>query len=218
MEQALDRQEVSAKTIDDAIEIGLKQLDAEREEVEVEVLRPGRAGLFGIGAELARVRVTRLKAEGSLATQTMAVVTRLLKGMGVSATATIRSSGDEEQGPLIEIQGEDSGLLIGRRGETLQALQFLVNLILSREAQQRVSARLDVEQYRQRRVRSLEALAQRLAERVEASGRPVTLEPMSSAERRIVHMALADHPRVTTESVGLGESRKVTILPRRADP
>lgn len=136
--------------------------------------------------------------------------------MGVSALATIRSSGDGEVGALIDIQGEDSGLLIGKRGETLQALQLLVNLILG-DRQSHALVIIDVEFYRERRSRSLQALAMRVAERVAATGRPITLEPMPAAERRVIHLALADHPDVTTESTGDGQQRKVTVMLRKSN-
>jgi len=212
----MDRVEISAKTVEEAIELALRELDAEREGVAVEVVSQGRAGIFGIGGEQPRVRVTRLASSEGLASQAIEVVNQLLLDMRASALATIRSSGDDEIGPTIDIQGEDSGLLIGKRGETLQALQFLVNLILAkRQSHPRVI--LDVEQYKERRNRSLQALAMRVAERVVASGRPIALEPMPAAERRIIHLALADHPDVTTESAGDRQGRKVTVMLQKSD-
>ena len=212
----MDRVEISAKTVEEAIELALRELDAGREEVAVEVVSQGRAGIFGIGGEQPRVCVTRLSSSEGLASQAIEVVNQLLLDMRASALATIRSSGDDEIGPTIDIQGEDSGLLIGKRGETLQALQFLVNLILAkRQSHPRVI--LDVEQYKERRNRSLQALAMRVAERVVASGRPIALEPMPAAERRIIHLALADHPDVTTESAGDRQGRKVTVMLQKSD-
>ena len=212
----MDRVEISAKTVEEAIELALRELDAEREGVAVEVVSQGRAGIFGIGGEQPRIRVTRLSSSEGLASQAIEVVNQLLLDMRASALATIRSSGDDEIGPTIDIQGEDSGLLIGKRGETLQALQFLVNLILARR-QSHPRVILDVEQYKERRNRSLQALAMRVAERVVASGRPIALEPMPAAERRIIHITLADHPDVTTESAGDGQRRKVTVMRRKSD-
>ena len=101
----------------------------------------------------------------------------------------------------MDIEGEDSGLLIGRRGETLRALQFMVNLIIGRRDQGRVI--LDVEGYRERRYASLRALAGRVADRVASTKQSITLEPMSANERRAIHMALEGNTRVTTESAGL---------------
>ena len=207
----MNRVEISAKTIEEAIELALKELGAEREEVAIEVISQGRPGFFGIGGEEARVGVTLLSPSDGLTSQAIEVVNHLLLAMGVSATATIRSSGDEEIGPIIDIHGEDSGLLIGKRGESLQAFQFLVNLVLNMNQRGHPVVIVDVEQYKERRSQSLQALANRVAERVVTSGRAITLESMPASERRIIHMTLADHPYVTTESTGEGQNRKVTV-------
>ena len=209
----MDMIDMTAKSMEEAVELALLELDAERGEVAVEVISHGRAGLFGIGSEPAKVRVTRLIQGAENVSQALGVVSKLLSMMEVDAMPTIRSGGDEENWPVIDIQGQDSGLLIGKRGETLRALQFVVNLMLPRKIEQSRVV-IDVEHYRDRRARSLQSLSARVAERVAYSGRSITLEPMMAAERRVVHMALADHPSVTTESAGLGEGRRVTVMPR----
>ena len=141
-------------------------------------------------------------------------VDNLLRSMKVSATATPRPQQEGEEDTIeLDIEGEDSGLLIGRRGETLRALQFTVNLLVGQSTRGRVI--LDVEGYRERRYSSLRTLASRVAERVASTGRPITLEPMAPNERRVIHMTLAENPRVATESTGMGESRKITVLPKR---
>ncbi len=146
----------------------------------------------------------------------MEVVNQLLKIAGVSTTATLRTAHDSQTGgPIIDIQGEDSGLLIGRRGETLRALQFVVNLLVNRNSTSPVRVVLDVELYRQRREKALRELAMKVAEKVATSGRAITLEPMPAAERRIIHLTLANHPQVTTQSTGAGNIRKVTVMPKK---
>jgi len=160
------------------------------------------------------VRVIRLAPTNTLASDAIETVNQLLQRLKVSATASIRTSGDDETGPTIDIQGDDSGLLIGKRGETLQSMQFLVNLMLGKRGNHPLVV-VDVEEYKERRSRSLEAMASRVAERVASSGRPITLEPMPPSERRVIHVALANHPGVTTESVGSGAMRKVTVYPKR---
>ena len=215
-----DSLEVNARSVEEAIELGLRQLDASRGEVEVEVLSLGKSGFLGFGAEMARVRVARLPASGSLAQTAKGVVDRILEGMAVDAVSTIgKAPSDSPETPFIEITGDDSGLLIGRRGETLRALQFIVNLMLNRQAGDAEGGRvlLDVEQYRARRNRVLRDLALRVADRVAREGRTVTLEPMPPAERRSIHVALADHPRVQTSSVGEGDQRKVSVIPREGE-
>jgi len=121
---------------------------------------------------------------------------------------------DEEDGPplILDIRGDDLGVLIGRRGETLSALQYLTRLIVANKAARNVNLVVDVEGYKARREQQLRQLAQRMAERVAATRKPVALEPMPPNERRIIHLTLRDHPVVTTESVGRDEDRKVTII------
>jgi len=116
---------------------------------------------------------------------------------------------------VLDVTGEDLGLLIGRRGETLASLQYILNLMVRRHTRSHLTFGIDVEGYRRRREAMLNGLAQRMADRVRATGQSLTLEPMPPAERRIVHLALADDPDVLTISIGEGDARKVAITPRR---
>jgi len=136
-----------------------------------------------------------------------------LGSMGVVADTYIRED-DDEGSMTFEIEGPDAGLLIGRRGETLQALQFLIRMVTNRQLGRKAYVVIDIEDYRERRVQMLRRLARRMAGRVGSSGREDSLEPMSPAERRIVHMALAGHPEVRTESEGEGNQRRVVIFPK----
>ena len=198
--------------------MALKELDADRDEAEVEVLSRGKSGFLGIGGELARVRVTKIPQGGSAAALATEAVGRILQSAGVTVSRTLRSANDPELGgPIIDLSGEDSGLLTGRQGQTLQSLQFLVNLIVRKRFGDEVRVALDVEGYRQRRETSLRDMAVKVAGRVVQSSRSITLEPMSPADRRIVHTSLTDHPGVTTESTGVGDSRKVTVSPKAPD-
>ena len=113
---------------------------------------------------------------------------------------------------MVEVQGEDLSILIGRRSETLNALQYITSLILSKEVGRWVPLIIDVQGYRARRERQLRVLARRSAEQVVHTGRKITLEPMPANERRVIHLELRDHPDVTTESVGEEPNRKVTIF------
>ncbi|PKB71117.1 MAG: hypothetical protein BZY87_07270 [SAR202 cluster bacterium Io17-Chloro-G6] len=228
---------MSARTVDEAIELALKELDVDRDEAEVEILSRGKTGFLGIGSEVARVRARKLStaagapgaateaaATGEAAVAASAdtaagaasaVVGRILEAAGVNVTRTLRTANDPETGgPIIDLEGEDSGLLIGRRGQTLQALQFLVNMIVRKE-HEGVRVVLDVENYRQRRESSLRDMATKVAARVAQTNRGITLEPMPPADRRIIHTTLTDHPGVTTESTGEGEGRKVMVMPKR---
>lgn len=151
----------------------------------------------------------------------LATLEELLTKMQVDATVTVypsTASDDEDKSEspwVLQIEGNDLGVLIGRRGETLNALQYITRLIASRELQRRANIVLDVEGYKTRREKKLHQLAQRMAEQALQMGRTVTMEPMSPYERRIVHLALRDNPDVSTESVGEGDRRKVTIIPNR---
>ena len=208
--------EATGRTVEEAIEKALSQLGVDREDVDVVVVDKGRQGILGIGAGEARVRV-ELKS-GDVFDIAKETLETLLRIMNVSATVGLPETpvaGDGAENPTFHIDGEDAGLLIGRRGENLTALQFVLNFLLSRKLQRRVNTSIDVEGYRERRYQTLRSMANRLAERAGASGRVFSMEPMSARERRIIHLALADHPRVTTESVGEGDQRKVTVVPKR---
>ena len=135
-----------------------------------------------------------------------------LASMGVVAETYVRDE-LEDDSLVFEIEGEDAGLLIGRRGETLQSLQFLVRMIVNRQLGRKAYVIVDVEDYRARRAEMLRRLARRTAGHVASSGRAADLDPMSPGERRIVHMSLASHPGVRTESEGEGNGRHVVILP-----
>lgn len=150
-----------------------------------------------------------------------AMLSELLRLMGVQATVRGHYATDglrdknEEPALVLDIVGNDLGILIGRRGETLTALQYVTRLMVNHKLERWVNVIVDVEEYKNRRERTLQQLATRTAERVAATGRTLALEPMPARERRIIHLTLRDHPEVTTQSVGEGEHRKVTIVPKK---
>lgn len=225
--------EISARTVAEAIQLALAQLGKDRDEVAIEVLEAGSED------EEALVRVTsiddedeggetahmRQEADGAEVEQiARRVLEDLFEHMDIEAFVTaVRSTvpsqkGEPEETITLHVEGADEeamGLLIGRRGETLRSLQFMVNLLVSRRVQRWPQIVVDVGNYRQRRQESLEGLARRMADRVRQSGRPMTLEPMGAYERRIVHLALRPDPTVYTQSTGEGESRKVIIYPAK---
>lgn len=213
--------EVSGKTVEEAIQHALNQLGVSREEVEVSVVREGRSGILGFGADDAVVRVTLLGPipEGSVTERVKDVLERLLQLMGVEGSIIPQAQqvieGEEVTGPVsVNIKGDDLGILIGRRGQTLSALQYIVRLIIGHQMKNWLPITIDVEGYKQRRYQALQAFAQQMAEQVKTREMPFTMEPMPAYERRIIHLALADYPDVTTESIGQGESRRVVIIPR----
>lgn len=138
----------------------------------------------------------------------------ILEHMGVDAEV---SAFDDGERIILDAHGGESGLVIGKKGATLDALQYLVNRLVSKRPQEGPLIVVDAEGYRGRREDSLVDMAQRLAEKVVATGRPLPVEPMSAHDRRIVHMALVDHEGVTTESEGEGSARRVVIFPKRGE-
>jgi len=148
----------------------------------------------------------------------VATLQELLTRMQIQAKVVVyraQATQGEDAPWVLQLQGRDLGMLIGRRGETLAALQYITRLIASRDLQRRANIVLDVEGYKARREQKLRQLAARMAEQAVQMGRTVALEPMPPYERRIVHLALRDHPQVTTQSIGEGDHRKVTIIPHR---
>lgn len=266
--------EVSARTASEAIHQALAQLGIGEDQAEITVLNEGSRGILGIGAEDARVRVSRRApapkpvaprpaarppepqeretpaatprpapapvaaqpqepprpAQAAPSTMTVGqvsavaqeVVLELLQEMGITARVNLRNVANRLDQPLdgdnpivLDIIGDDLGILIGRRGETLSALQLVTNLIVGRRTKEWARIVVDVEGYRLRREETLRSLAVRMAERVRYSRTPFTMEAMPAHERRIVHLALKGNVYVSTESHGEGEERRVTISPRR---
>jgi spoIIIJ-associated protein len=224
----MEELEASGKTVDEAIASALEQLQLDRSQVEVEIVSAGRTGLFGLGGENARVLVRPITTEQvglESPTIKMAVgfLQRLLEFMSTDAEVTARppetpGDGVGRVSAVLDVAGEDLGILIGRRGSTLAALQYMVNHMVSRQLKSKALVSVDVEGYKRRREENLKGLALRLAEKVKTSGRTITLEPMPANERRIVHLALANDSQVTSFSLGDGESRKVAISLRRRSP
>ena len=215
--------QMTGKTVEDAIEIALRELDVDRGEVEIDVISRGKAGVFGLGSEPAKVKVSKLLLSSSREVDSSSDVIRvaretideLISLMDVDVMCNLRQAESEEVGgPLFEIEGDDSGLLIGRKGETLRSLQFMVRFLVSRKTGERANLSVDVEGYDDRRRQSLSNLANRVAQRVVKTGRSIELEPMNPRERRLVHITLSENGDVYTESSGTGEGRRVVILPR----
>ena len=189
--------------------------------MEVTVLSEGKTGILGLGAEEARIRVRPLvptpEKSSDTAETAKDILETLLSKMGVSASVIPRTLPPEigiTTNIAFDIKGDDLGILIGRRGETLACLQYVVRLIIAHQIKVWPSIFIDVDGYRERRYKALQGLALRMAEQVKVKRAPFTLEPMPAYERRIIHLTLADNSDVTTESTGVGEARKVVISPK----
>jgi len=202
-----------AKTVEEAIQDCLSELGVTRDQVTIEVLeKPEKKGIFGLfGNKLARVKVIYQDNPGSIACE---FLKNLTSSMSVEADFEVS---DQEGNILINITGKDLGILIGRRGDTLEAIQFLTNLAVAKKLAEKVRIFIDVEGYRKRREETLINLAKRLADRVKKSGNRIVLEPMSPQERRIIHTALQDEWKISTYSEGVEPHRRVVISLKRGN-
>ncbi len=198
--------EMSAKTKDEAVCAALSALNAQMDEVEIEVIDEGSKGFLGIGSKDATVRVTVKQVD----TQKRAkdFLDGLFKLAGEDVTVDVEANGDTLN---VEFSGPDMGLIIGKRGETLDAIQHITSLVVNRGDNDFVKVSCDTENYREKRNEALATLARKLARKVAKTKRNTTLEPMNAYERRIIHATLQDDEYVTTYSVGQGINRKVVI-------
>ncbi len=201
--------EKSGRTIDDAVEAALSELGAQRDKVDIEVLSEPSRGFLGIGSKDAKVRVTLRRDKADLAKE---FVAGLLTRMGLEVAVEVRPRGDVL---CLDIVGNDMGLLIGRHGETLRALEFLTNLASGPGGGEIRRILVDVSGYRKRRERELEEMARMTARRVLRTGQSVTTQALDARDRRVIHVALQDDPDVQTHSEGEEPFRRVVVSPRR---
>lgn len=203
--------EVSGKTEDEAITSALAQLGLDRDEVSIEIIERAKSGFLGIGASPAVVRVSYEvpDEETTLEAGARAFLTGLLEHMGVEAEMEIS---EKENGALsINLTGENMGVIIGRRGETLDAIQHLTNYAVNRGADKRTHISVDAENYRAKREDSLVSLAEKMAAKVIKYKHSMALEPMNSYERHVIHTALQNYEGVTTASTGTEPNRRVVV-------
>jgi spoIIIJ-associated protein len=220
--------EIEGKTVEEAISKACEELKVSREDLEIEVLENGSSGFLGlVGAKNAQIRATvkeaapaagegaglpadaSSQAAGETAKKTLQDILRLL---GIEAGVQLK---EEPERIVLNIEGDGSGLLIGRKGQTLDALEYLINKIVHRGAEDKKRIVVDTENYRSRREESLVHLAQRLGDKAKRLGRPVTISPMSAHDRRIVHLALEEDKSLRTRSTGTGLYRKIVISPEK---
>jgi spoIIIJ-associated protein len=206
--------EIEEKNVEDAIALACQKLNLPREQLEIEIVSKGSSGIFGIvGAKKARIRVSpkTLSLEGT-AERGKEILTEILRH--VDLPTVIESEVREDQ-ICLNIVSNGTGLLIGKRGKTLGAIQHLVTKILHREVGENVTVIVDTENYRSKREMSLTELAQQLSEKVKKSHRSLTTGPMNAQDRRIIHLALKEDGEVRTKSKGEGNLRRVVIYPVR---
>lgn len=198
------------KTVEEAVEMALKELEATRDEVDVEVLEEPSKGILGlIKVKPARVKV--ILKENPL-NRASGLLKDIFQNMDLDVKIKIS---EKEKTMFINLEGPELGILIGRRGETLDALQYLVNLSANKNQETRKKIIIDIEGYRNRREKTLQRLALKLADKAKQRGRNVVLEPMSSQERRIIHTALQGRDDIYTFSEGEEPYRKIIISPKK---
>lgn len=205
--------EKSGKTIDEAVEAALIELGAKREDVEIEVINEGKRGILGLGAEAAVVKVIMQVSKKSVADD---YLKNILEKLDINAE--IKSEYDDET-VKIEIVGdsEEVGRIIGRRGDTLDALQYLTSLVVNKGEKNYIRVNLDTEKYREKREETLRKLAKRMASMVMKTRKSVTLEPMNPNERRIIHSTLQEYRNVNTYSTGEEPNRCIVITTKKKE-
>jgi spoIIIJ-associated protein len=207
----MDMIEKTGKTVEEALEAALAELGLERDQVEYRVLEAPSKPLFGLlGGREAKVEVTVKKVEPI--ERAKLFIEKVTKAMNLGVMISTVTT---EDAITLNLKGEDLGILIGKHGQTLDALQYLTNLAANREGRDRLRFIIDVEDYRKRRADTLEQLALRLADRVKRSGDRVVLEPMTPHERKIIHMSLQEDLRIETYSEGEEPYRRVVIASKR---
>lgn len=209
----MDFIEVTAKTVDDAITEGLIKLGTTSDKVEYEVIEKGSSGFLGIGSKPA---VIKIRKKSTLEDVIRDFLSDVFKAMDMVVEIVINK--DEDSKVIeVELRGDDMGVLIGKRGQTLDSLQYLTNLAANRQSEEYVKVKLDTEDYRKRRKETLENLAKNIAYKVKRTRRPVSLEPMNPFERRIIHSALQNDKFVCTHSEGEEPFRHVVVTLKKGN-
>jgi spoIIIJ-associated protein len=210
----MDSIEVEGKTVEEAIAKACDELNVPKERLSIEVISNGSGGVLGfMGVKKAKIIVRVIPGdEENKGSKAKTVLENILQRFEADATVELK---EDDERILLDIKGDGSGLLIGRRGQTLNALQYIINKIVSRDPQDRRQVIVDTEAYRERRKQSLIDLAKRLSEKAKQKGAPVTTGPLDASDRRIVHLALKDDEGLSTKSKGEGVYRRVVITPKK---
>ena len=207
----MDMITVTAKTVDEAVTKALIELETTSDKLEYEVVEKGSAGFLGIGAKPA---IIRAKKKETLEDRAIDFLSQVFDAMNLDVK--IAAAFNEEECEMnIDLSGEDMGILIGKRGQTLDSLQYLISLVVNKGTDEYIRVKVDTENYRQRRKETLENLAKNISYRVKRTKRPVSLEPMNPYERRIIHSALQNDRFVTTHSEGEEPYRRVVVTLKR---
>lgn len=207
----MDMITVTAKTVDEAVTKALIELGTTSDKLEYEIIEKGSTGFLGIGAKPA---IIRAKKKETLEDSAIQFLEQVFGAMNMQVTISVAYN-EEEKEMNVNLEGEDMGILIGKRGQTLDSLQYLVSLVVNKTSSDYIRVKLDTENYRERRKETLETLAKNIAYKVKRTKRSVSLEPMNPYERRIIHAALQNDKYVVTRSDGEEPFRHVIISLKR---
>ena len=203
----MDYKEFSAKTVDDAITEACKEFGVASDKLDYEVVNEGSTGFLGIGSKEA---VIKAKIKSSIIDNAKTFLNEVFAAMNMVVVINAEYDADNKE-MVIDLSGDDMGVLIGKRGQTLDSLQYLTSLVVNKDRDDYIRVKVDTEDYRARRRDTLEKLARNIAFKVKRSRRPMVLEPMNPYERRIIHSALQNDRYVTTHSEGEEPYRKVVV-------
>ena len=203
----MDFIEVSAKTVDDAITEACQKFSVTSDKLEYEVVEEGSAGFLGIGSKAA---VIKARVKSSIQDVAKTFLNEVFEAMGLTVVVDVKYD-DIDKVMDIDLSGDEMGVLIGKRGQTLDSLQYLTFLVVNKDSEDYIRVKVDTENYRKRRKDTLENLAKNISFKVKRTKRPVSLEPMNPYERRIIHSALQNDKYVTTHSEGDEPFRRVVV-------
>ena len=206
--------EVSAKTVSDAITEACQKFSVTSDKLEYEVVQEGSSGFLGINAKPAIIKAKIKEEEKTVDIKAKDFLSDIFRSMNLAVVIDVKYD-DIENTLDIDLSGDEMGVLIGKRGQTLDSLQYLVSLVVNKEVEEYVRVKVDTEDYRQRRKETLENLAKNIAYKVKKTRRPVSLEPMNPYERRIIHSALQNDKYISTHSEGEEPFRRVVITLKR---
>jgi len=202
--------EVSAKTVNDAITEACQKLGVTSDMLEIQVVEEGSNGFLGIGAKPAVIKAAVKKVEVSVEDKAKEFLKEVFEAMHMTVVVNVKYD-EADNNMEIDLSGDEMGVLIGKRGQTLDSLQYLVSLVVNKDSENYIRVKVDTENYRQRRKDTLENLAKNIAYKVKRTKRPVSLEPMNPYERRIIHSALQNDRYVVTHSEGDEPFRRVVV-------
>ncbi len=206
--------EVSAKTVSEAITEACRKLGVTSDRLEYEVIEEGSNGFLGIGSKPALIKAAEKIEQLSVEDSARIFLNNVFSAMNMTVVVDVKY--DEKENAMdVELSGDEMGILIGKRGQTLDSLQYLVSLVVNKDSEDYIRVKVDTENYRQRRKETLENLAKNIAYKVKRTRRSVSLEPMNPYERRIIHSALQNDKYVSTHSEGEEPFRKVVVTLKR---